>query len=150
MLLVLLRVRPFDGRVMTAARSSYVAWVSRGFWPKRPKAQGAVVEVGKKEKGVTLEDIVSLKCLWMGEEMAASPPPCFLKALLPWFSLEGRVRQILCSISGVVQDNRHVIVPCRSFPYPSKLLIHVLVTFTHSRLLPGLVQWPPCVVKNNS
>jgi hypothetical protein len=27
----------------------------------------------------------------------------------------GRVRQILCSISGVVQDDHHVTVPCRSF-----------------------------------
>jgi hypothetical protein len=49
--------RPCDGRTI-ATKSSYVAWVSRGFWPKRPKAQGAVVDVGKREKGVTLEDIV--------------------------------------------------------------------------------------------
>ena len=59
-----------------------MAWVSRGSWPKRPKAQGAVVEAGKKEKGVTFEDIVSLRCLWVGKEMTAPLLACFLKALL--------------------------------------------------------------------
>ena len=102
-LLVLLRARSFDERVITEARSSYVAWASRGFWPKRLKAQGAAVEVGKKEKGVMFEDIVSLKCLWVGKRMAAPyPPPRVLK--VPSLSLKGGlVRQILCSISGIVQ-----------------------------------------------
>jgi hypothetical protein len=36
---------------MRVAKSSYFAWESRGFWPKRPKAHGAVVDVGNKEKG---------------------------------------------------------------------------------------------------
>jgi hypothetical protein len=44
--------------MMMAARSSYVAWVSRGSWPKRPKAHGAAVDVGNREKEDTakLED----------------------------------------------------------------------------------------------
>lgn len=41
---------PCDGRdMMIAARSSYCAWVARGSWPKRPKAHGAVVDVGNNE-----------------------------------------------------------------------------------------------------
>jgi len=41
-----------DGRAkMRVAKSSYFAWVSRGFWPKRPKAHGAAVDVGNREKG---------------------------------------------------------------------------------------------------
>jgi hypothetical protein len=65
-----------------------VVWASRGFWPKRPKAQGAAVEVGKKEKGVMFEDIVSLRCLWVGKKMAAPRPlPCVLK--VPSLELEG-------------------------------------------------------------
>lgn len=55
--LVLLGGCPCDGRTIVT-RSSYVAWVSRGFWPKRPKAQGAVGVAGKREKEGTLEDIV--------------------------------------------------------------------------------------------
>lgn len=35
---------------MIAARSSYLAWDSRGSWPKRLKANGAAVEVGNREK----------------------------------------------------------------------------------------------------
>jgi hypothetical protein len=44
--------------MIAAAKSSYFAWLSRGSWPKRPKAHGAVVEVGKNEKE---EDIVVKK-----------------------------------------------------------------------------------------
>ena len=49
--------------MMAAVKSSYFAWLSRGSWPKRPKAHGAVVEVGKNEKEdmLLLEDIVVLK-----------------------------------------------------------------------------------------
>jgi hypothetical protein len=39
-----------EGVDMRAARSSYLAWDSRGSWPKRPKAHGAAVEVGNREK----------------------------------------------------------------------------------------------------
>jgi len=56
-------VRPCDeGRArMRVARSSYVACVSRGFWPKRPNAHGAVVDVGKKEEnGAGEDDIATL------------------------------------------------------------------------------------------
>jgi hypothetical protein len=35
---------------MMAAKSWYVAWESRGSWPKRLKAHGAVVDVGNREK----------------------------------------------------------------------------------------------------
>jgi hypothetical protein len=35
---------------MIAAKSSYLAWDSRGSWPKRLKANGAAVEVGNREK----------------------------------------------------------------------------------------------------
>jgi hypothetical protein len=35
---------------MRVARSSYLAWDSRGSWPKRPKAHGAAVDVGNREK----------------------------------------------------------------------------------------------------
>jgi len=47
-----------DGRAnISEARSSYAAWVSRGCWPKRPKAHGAAVDVGNREKGAcTLEE----------------------------------------------------------------------------------------------
>lgn len=137
-LLVLLRARSFDGRVITEARSSYVAWASRGFWPKRLKAQGAAVEVGKKEKGVMFEDIVSLKCLWVGKRMAAPyPPPRVLK--VPSLSLKGGlVRQILCSISGIVQRSSRACA--LSVVSLSELNLHALVTFTHKLL----VQWPPC------
>jgi hypothetical protein len=49
-----------DGRArMRLARSSYFAWVSRGFWPKRPKAHGAAVDVGNKEKGAELDEDIS-------------------------------------------------------------------------------------------
>lgn len=34
---------------MRVARSSYLAWDSRGSWPKRLKANGAAVEVGNRE-----------------------------------------------------------------------------------------------------
>jgi len=44
-------------REMIVARSSYIAWDSRGSWPKRPKAHGAAVDVGNSEKEeVMLED----------------------------------------------------------------------------------------------
>lgn len=42
---------------MRAASSSYLAWDSRGSWPKRPKAHGDVVEVGKREKEEGEDDI---------------------------------------------------------------------------------------------
>jgi len=47
-----------DGRANhREARSSYAAWVSRGFWPKKPKAHGAVGAVMKTEKDdCTLEE----------------------------------------------------------------------------------------------
>jgi len=46
-----------EGRArMSEARSSYVACVSRGFWPKRPKAHGAAVAVGNREKEVGILD----------------------------------------------------------------------------------------------
>jgi len=45
--------------MMIAARSSYLAWVSRGSWPKRPKAHGAAVDVGNREKEVTAEEDIS-------------------------------------------------------------------------------------------
>jgi len=49
-----------DGRArMRVARSSYFAWVSRGFWPKKPKAHGAAVDVGNKEKGAELDEDIS-------------------------------------------------------------------------------------------
>lgn len=41
---------------MRAARSSYLAWDSRGSWPKRPKAHGAAVDVGNREKEEEGED----------------------------------------------------------------------------------------------
>ncbi len=41
---------------MIAARSSYIAWDSRGSWPKRPKAHGAAVEVGNSEKEEATEE----------------------------------------------------------------------------------------------
>ncbi len=41
---------------MRVARSSYLAWDSRGSWPKRPKAHGAAVDVGNREKEAILED----------------------------------------------------------------------------------------------
>jgi hypothetical protein len=53
---LILLVRFGEGEVeeeeedMRAARSSYLAWDSRGSWPKRPKAHGAAVEVGNREK----------------------------------------------------------------------------------------------------
>ena len=52
-----------DGRAnIRDARSSYAAWVSRGFWPKRPKAHGAAVDVGNREKGAEEEeDILALR-----------------------------------------------------------------------------------------
>ncbi|KAH9966088.1 hypothetical protein BC827DRAFT_794065 [Russula dissimulans] len=58
-------VRPCDeGRArMSVARSSYVACVSRGFWPKRPNAHGAAVDVGKKE-----EDMATVyDAMWFGD-----------------------------------------------------------------------------------
>jgi hypothetical protein len=52
-----------DGRAnIRDARSSYAAWVSRGFWPKRPKAHGAAVDVGNREKGAEEEDEDILAC----------------------------------------------------------------------------------------
>jgi hypothetical protein len=49
-----------DGRAkMRVAKSSYFAWVSRGFWPKRPKAHGAAVDVGKREKGAEEDEDIS-------------------------------------------------------------------------------------------
>ena len=49
-----------DGRAkMRVAKSSYFAWVSRGFWPKRPKAHGAAVDVGNKEKGAEEDEDIS-------------------------------------------------------------------------------------------
>jgi len=43
--------RPCAGRdLMILASSSYCAWDSRGSWPKRPKAHGAAVDVGNREK----------------------------------------------------------------------------------------------------
>lgn len=54
LLLVRLGEEVVDNRT---ARSSYLAWDSRGSWPKRPKAHGAAVEVGNREKeGAILED----------------------------------------------------------------------------------------------
>ena len=53
-----------DGRAnIRDARSSYAAWVSRGFWPNRPKAHGAAVDVGNREKGVEEdeEDMLALR-----------------------------------------------------------------------------------------
>lgn len=41
-----------------AARSSYLAWDSRGSWPKRPKAHGAAVDVGNREKEEVTEGIL--------------------------------------------------------------------------------------------
>jgi hypothetical protein len=35
---------------MRAARSSYLAWDSRGSWPKRLNANGAAVDVGNREE----------------------------------------------------------------------------------------------------
>ena len=55
-----------DGRAnIRDARSSYAACVSRGFWPKRPKAQGAAVDVGNREKdaGMLGEDILAVVCV---------------------------------------------------------------------------------------
>lgn len=43
---------------MRVARSSYRAWDSRGSWPKRPKAHGAAVEVGNREKEEVTEAIL--------------------------------------------------------------------------------------------
>ena len=43
---------------MRAARSSYRAWDSRGSWPKRPKAHGAAVDVGNREKEEVTGDIL--------------------------------------------------------------------------------------------
>jgi hypothetical protein len=60
-------VGPCDGRdMMIAARSSYVAWVSRGSWPKRPKAHGAAVDVGNREKEVTADDEDISSSVWGG------------------------------------------------------------------------------------
>jgi hypothetical protein len=43
---------------MRVARSSYRAWDSRGSWPNRPKAHGAAVEVGNREKEEVTEAIL--------------------------------------------------------------------------------------------
>ena len=58
---------------MRVARSSYRACDSRGSWPKRPKAHGAAVEVGNREKegviGAMLEreeDIYDSSCCCTG------------------------------------------------------------------------------------
>ena len=57
LLLVCLGEEPEEEPDMrAAARSSYLAWDSRGSWPKRPKAHGAAVDVGKREKGLEDED----------------------------------------------------------------------------------------------
>jgi|SRR5712675_1310130 len=57
-------VRPCDeGRArMRVARSSYVACVSRGFWPKRPNAHGVAVDVGKKEENGAEEEDICFLC----------------------------------------------------------------------------------------
>jgi len=57
------------------ASSSYLAWDSRGSWPKRPKAHGAPVDVGNREKEeVTTEeedeedDIYDFLLLWVVDD----------------------------------------------------------------------------------
>jgi hypothetical protein len=55
---------------MRAARSSYLAWDSRGSWPKRPKAHGAAVDVGNREKEEAIlereDDIYVILLIWSG------------------------------------------------------------------------------------
>jgi hypothetical protein len=55
---------------MRAARSSYLAWDSRGSWPKRPKAHGAAVDVGNREKEEAIlereDDIYVVLLIWSG------------------------------------------------------------------------------------
>jgi hypothetical protein len=54
-----------EGRArMSEARSSYVACVSRGFWPKRPKAHGAAVAVGNREKEAGILDEEEEDIFW--------------------------------------------------------------------------------------
>jgi len=54
-----------EGRArMSEAKSSYVACVSRGFWPKRPKAHGAAVAVGKREKEAGILDEEEEDIFW--------------------------------------------------------------------------------------
>jgi len=49
-----------EGRVsMRVPNSSYFVWVSRGFWPKRPKAHGPAVDVGNREKGAEEDEDIS-------------------------------------------------------------------------------------------
>lgn len=56
---------------MRAARSSYLAWDSRGSWPKRPKAHGAAVEVGNREKEDDEDDIYdSAAVVWCSVRLA--------------------------------------------------------------------------------
>ncbi len=55
-----------EGRArMSEARSSYVACVSRGFWPKRPKAHGAAVAVGNREKEAGILDEEEEDIFWV-------------------------------------------------------------------------------------
>jgi len=63
---------------MRVARSSYLAWDSRGSWPKSPKAHGAAVDVGNREKEEVTEGILededgiydSAAVVWCGVQLA--------------------------------------------------------------------------------
>ena len=103
--------------------------------------------MGKREKVVIFGDIVSVKYLWVGKEMADPPPPCLLTPTLssPTARLNaGRVGQILCSISGIVQAFQGKAITClliyRSFPYSS--------TYPYSALFSckTLAGWLPLTV----
>jgi hypothetical protein len=57
-LLLLVRLEEGEDVDMRVARSSYLAWDSRGSWPKSPKAHGAAVDVGNREKEEVTEGIL--------------------------------------------------------------------------------------------
>ncbi len=52
---------------MRAARSSYLAWDSRGSWPKRLNANGAAVDVGNRENEEEEEEEEDTEAISEGE-----------------------------------------------------------------------------------
>ena len=125
-----------DGRAnISEARSSYAAWVSRGCWPKRPKAHGAAVDVGNREKGACMleeEDILAccvgvyvflcVSCVaflslplapearWVKKRVRTCEghaPLAYIPARMGG-SRRKQIGDTLCSISGIVQFTRGV------------------------------------------
>ncbi|KAI0284365.1 hypothetical protein BGY98DRAFT_590925 [Russula aff. rugulosa BPL654] len=111
---------------MIAARSSYLAWVSRGSWPKRLKANGAAVEVGigRRRRRMSLRVRTTFMrlfcCCGVGAGECVGGKKCFLGeghhhpygAYICAVRLDGgdeiaydglqRIGKPLCSISGIV------------------------------------------------